>query len=92
MFQLGRTDTIRSCSYASSQFTQAMLDGSVSNQKRAELLRRAINAHKQYSNDVSTLYPDDDSFNCCLHSQDTANLRHFDGYNFWTKLSKYRLT
>ncbi|WAR31442.1 CACP-like protein [Mya arenaria] len=52
MFQLGRTETIRSCSSSSLEFTQAMLDPSQSNQKRAELLRRAINSHKQYTNDV----------------------------------------
>ncbi|XP_052790483.1 carnitine O-acetyltransferase-like [Mya arenaria] len=52
MFQLGRTETIRSCSSSSLEFTQAMLDPSQSNQKRAELLRRAINSHKQYTNDA----------------------------------------
>lgn len=52
MFQLGRTDTIRSCSSESFAFTQAMLDNSVSNQKKAELMRKAIQAHKNYTNDA----------------------------------------
>ena len=55
MFQLGRTDTIRSCSSESLEFSKAMLDSSMPAGKKAELLRKAIAAHKQYSNDVSVL-------------------------------------
>ncbi|KAL4218901.1 hypothetical protein ACF0H5_021489 [Mactra antiquata] len=52
MFQRGRTDTIRSCSIESLAFTQAMLDSNVSKQKKAELLRRAIDSHKKYAADA----------------------------------------
>ena len=53
MFQLGRTDTIRSCSHDSLEFTKAMLDSNIPTHVKAELLRKAVAAHKQYSNDVS---------------------------------------
>lgn len=53
MFQLGRTETIRSCSTESFLFTKAMLDSNTSNQKKVELLKKAIERHKQYTNDVS---------------------------------------
>ncbi|XP_053380411.1 carnitine O-acetyltransferase-like isoform X2 [Mercenaria mercenaria] len=52
MFQLGRTETIRSCSTESLEFTRAMMDSNVSKQRKAELLRRAIDSHKQYTNDA----------------------------------------
>lgn len=52
MFQLGRTDTIRSCSHESLEFTKAMLDSSTPTQVKAELLRKAVASHKQYSNDT----------------------------------------
>ncbi|XP_060564784.1 carnitine O-acetyltransferase-like isoform X2 [Ruditapes philippinarum] len=52
MFQQGRTETIRSCSTESFEFTKAMMDSNTSKQKKAELLRRAINSHKQYTNDA----------------------------------------
>lgn len=52
MFQFGRTDTIRSCSSESLEFTKAMLDANAPAPKKAELLRKAINAHKQYTNDA----------------------------------------
>ncbi|XP_052221203.1 carnitine O-acetyltransferase-like isoform X1 [Dreissena polymorpha] len=52
MFQLGRTETIRSCSSESVAFTRAMLDPAVSDGRKAELLRRAIDSHKQYTNDA----------------------------------------
>lgn len=52
MFQLGRTDTIRSCSPESLEFTKAMLDANTPVSKKAELLRRAVGAHKQYTNDA----------------------------------------
>jgi carnitine O-acetyltransferase len=47
-FQLGRTDTIRSCSIASLAFTKAMDDPSVPGTKKVELLRKAIQSHRQY--------------------------------------------
>lgn len=52
MFQLGRTETIRSCSTESFKFTKAMLDKNVSNKHKAELLRKAIDSHKQYTTDA----------------------------------------
>ena len=57
MFQLGRTDTIRSCSHESLEFTKAMLDSKTPTQVKAELLRKAVASHKQYSNDVSIFEP-----------------------------------
>jgi carnitine O-acetyltransferase len=51
-FQLGRTDTIRSCTNASSAYCRAMaLDGSSVGEKAA-LLRKAVQAHRDYTNDV----------------------------------------
>ncbi|XP_048776623.1 carnitine O-acetyltransferase-like isoform X2 [Ostrea edulis] len=47
-FQLGRTDTIRSCSIESFEFSKGMLDPAVSTQKKAELLRKAVTGHKNY--------------------------------------------
>lgn len=52
MFQFGRTDTIRSCSLESLEFSKAMLDSKLPVSKKAELLRRAVSAHKQYTNDA----------------------------------------
>ncbi|GFO45679.1 carnitine o-acetyltransferase [Plakobranchus ocellatus] len=48
-FQLGRTDTIRSCSSASLAFTQAMDDPSVSTDTKVDLLKKAIQSHRQYT-------------------------------------------
>ncbi|RUS69518.1 hypothetical protein EGW08_022718 [Elysia chlorotica] len=48
-FQLGRTDTIRSCSSASLAFTRGMDDASVDPSAKAELLRAAVQAHRQYT-------------------------------------------
>ena len=53
MFQLGRTDTIRSCSIESLEFTKAMLDDNTTNTTKAEFLRKAVQSHKNYTNDVS---------------------------------------
>nr|XP_011435097.2 carnitine O-acetyltransferase isoform X2 [Crassostrea gigas] len=47
-FQLGRTDTIRSCSIESLEFSKGMMDASLSKQKKAELLRKAVTGHKNY--------------------------------------------
>jgi len=49
MFQLGRTDTIRSCSSASLAFCQAMNDKSVPDSKKVELLKQAVTAHRKYT-------------------------------------------
>ncbi|XP_061163747.1 carnitine O-acetyltransferase-like isoform X2 [Saccostrea echinata] len=47
-FQLGRTDTIRSCSMESLEFSKGMMDSTLSKQKKAELLRKAVAEHKNY--------------------------------------------
>ncbi|XP_075213461.1 carnitine O-acetyltransferase-like isoform X2 [Lycorma delicatula] len=49
MFIHGRTETIRSCSIESIRFCNTMLDGSVSNCEKAEALRIAVTAHKNYT-------------------------------------------
>jgi len=51
-FQHGRTETIRSCSVASHAFTKAMDDDSMTDQERAELLRKAAQAHRKYTDEV----------------------------------------
>lgn len=48
-FQLGRTDTIRSCSSASLAFTKAMDDPSVAPATKVDLLRKAVQSHRQYT-------------------------------------------
>ncbi|OWF54638.1 carnitine O-acetyltransferase-like [Mizuhopecten yessoensis] len=52
MFHLGRTDTIRSCSEASLEFCKAFVDANTSKEHKAELLRKAVQAHKNYTNEV----------------------------------------
>ncbi|XP_078324436.1 carnitine O-acetyltransferase-like isoform X4 [Crassostrea virginica] len=47
-FQLGRTDTIRSCSIESLEFSKGMMDPTLSKQKKAELLKKAVTGHKNY--------------------------------------------
>uniref|UniRef100_A0A8B9J3K0 Carnitine O-acetyltransferase n=1 Tax=Amazona collaria TaxID=241587 RepID=A0A8B9J3K0_9PSIT len=49
MFRLGRTDTIRSTSVASLKFVQSMDSPDKSDQEKANLLRRAIQAHREYT-------------------------------------------
>ncbi|XP_074871941.1 carnitine O-acetyltransferase isoform X2 [Carettochelys insculpta] len=49
MFCLGRTDTIRSASVDSLKFVQAMDNPSKPNQEKVELLRRATQAHRAYT-------------------------------------------
>ncbi|XP_030391090.1 carnitine O-acetyltransferase isoform X2 [Gopherus evgoodei] len=49
MFRLGRTDTIRSASVDSLKFVQAMDNPSKQNQEKVELLRRAAQAHRAYT-------------------------------------------
>lgn len=55
-FQLGRTDTIRSCSIESLEFSKGMMDASLSKQKKAELLRKAVTGHKNYVAEVSSVF------------------------------------
>ncbi|KAM4695911.1 carnitine O-acetyltransferase isoform 1-T1 [Rhinophrynus dorsalis] len=49
MFRLGRTDTIRSASVDSMKFVQGMDDPSKQNQEKVDLLRKAVNAHRSYT-------------------------------------------
>jgi carnitine O-octanoyltransferase len=44
-FYHGRTETLRSCTMESLEWTRSMLDTAVSNKKRVELLRAAIDKH-----------------------------------------------
>ncbi|XP_055298484.1 carnitine O-acetyltransferase-like isoform X3 [Sitodiplosis mosellana] len=49
MFIHGRTETIRSCSTESVAFAEAMCDPAVSNPEKVQLLRAAVQAHKNYT-------------------------------------------
>lgn len=49
MFHLGRTDTIRSASTDSLAFVKGMDDPKVPEQQRVELLRKAVQAHRAYT-------------------------------------------
>ncbi|XP_041908093.1 carnitine O-acetyltransferase isoform X1 [Corvus kubaryi] len=49
MFRLGRTDTIRSTSVDSLKFVQSMDSPDKSDQEKADLLRRATQAHREYT-------------------------------------------
>lgn len=51
MFIDGRTETIRSCSVESIDFAKAMCTppGTVSDQEKVQLLRAAVNGHKNYT-------------------------------------------
>ncbi|XP_010019209.1 PREDICTED: carnitine O-acetyltransferase [Nestor notabilis] len=49
MFRLGRTDTIRSASVASLKFVQCMDSPDKPDQEKANLLRRAVQAHREYT-------------------------------------------
>ncbi|XP_041370191.1 carnitine O-acetyltransferase-like [Gigantopelta aegis] len=51
-FQLGRTDTIRSCSIDSLNFTRAMDDSSLTNSVKADLFRQAVLAHRKYTDET----------------------------------------
>ncbi|KAH9507364.1 hypothetical protein Btru_057910 [Bulinus truncatus] len=51
-FQLGRTDTIRSCSVASVAFTKAMDDPSVPATNKIDLLRKAVASHRKYTEET----------------------------------------
>jgi carnitine O-acetyltransferase len=52
-FQLGRTDTIRSCSPESVAFTQSMVDEKCSWEKRLSLMVEAVTQHKRYTEAVT---------------------------------------
>nr|XP_003407692.1 LOW QUALITY PROTEIN: carnitine O-acetyltransferase [Loxodonta africana] len=49
MFHLGRTDTIRSASMDSLAFVKAMDDSNVTDHQKVELLRKAVQAHRAYT-------------------------------------------
>ncbi|VTJ58440.1 Hypothetical predicted protein [Marmota monax] len=49
MFHLGRTDTIRSASMDSLAFVKAIDDSSVTEYQKVELLRKAVQAHRAYT-------------------------------------------
>lgn len=49
MFHLGRTDTIRSASIDSRAFVKAMDDSSVPEHQKVEMLRKAVQAHRAYT-------------------------------------------
>ncbi|KAL8621111.1 hypothetical protein ACOMHN_048153 [Nucella lapillus] len=51
-FQLGRTDTIRSCSVDTLAFTQAMEDRTVPASAKVALFQQAIKSHRKYTNEV----------------------------------------
>ena len=48
-FYQGRTETIRSATSASQEFVLAMSQSDLSNEKRAHLLRAAVEAHRNYT-------------------------------------------
>ncbi|XP_071111606.1 carnitine O-acetyltransferase-like isoform X1 [Haliotis cracherodii] len=51
-FLHGRTDTIRSCSIDSFNFTKAMLDSSVSKEVKVDLFKKAVLAHRKYTDEA----------------------------------------
>ncbi|XP_076091347.1 carnitine O-acetyltransferase-like [Mytilus galloprovincialis] len=51
-YQHGRTDTIRSCSIESLAFCKGMFDTNVSQEQKRELLKKAVNSHKNYVNEA----------------------------------------
>ncbi|XP_055379284.1 carnitine O-acetyltransferase isoform X2 [Condylostylus longicornis] len=52
IFKNGRTETIRSCSNESIDFAKEFSHGTASNDKKCELLRNAVNAHRTYTNEA----------------------------------------
>ncbi|XP_073822744.1 carnitine O-Acetyl-Transferase isoform X2 [Musca autumnalis] len=50
IFYGGRTETIRSCSNESLAFARSMLNPAANDQTRVELLKEAVNGHRQYTN------------------------------------------
>ncbi|KAL8597550.1 hypothetical protein ACOMHN_033421 [Nucella lapillus] len=51
-FQLGRTETIRSCSLDSHTFCQAMENTSLAETSKAALLHQAVKAHRKYTEEA----------------------------------------
>lgn len=51
-FVLGRTDTIRSASIASSEFVKAMVSPNKTNAEKLDLMRKAIEAHTNYTKET----------------------------------------
>lgn len=51
-YQHGRTDTIRSCSIESLEFCKGMCDPNVPHEQKRELLKKAVNSHKNYVNEA----------------------------------------
>jgi len=51
-FKHGRTETIRSATPEAAAFAKAFCDGSISGEKRAELLRKAIKRHGEITKDA----------------------------------------
>lgn len=52
LFWHGRTETVRSCSKESAEWTKAMQDPSVSKETKIQLLKTAIDSHKDYMGKV----------------------------------------
>lgn len=52
----GRTETIRSCSNESIAFAKIMLNSSKSAEEKVKALRAAVDAHKKYTVDVSSVW------------------------------------
>ena len=55
-FQEGRTDTIRSCTIDSSNFAKAMDNKNLSVSEKANLLKKAVNTHRNTINEVKIFY------------------------------------
>lgn len=51
-FLLGRTDTIRSASIASSEFVKAMVSPNKTNAEKLDLMRKAVAAHTKYTQET----------------------------------------
>lgn len=51
-FMLGRTDTIRSASIASSEFVKAMVSPNKTNAEKLDLMNKAIEAHTKYTKET----------------------------------------
>lgn len=51
-FLLGRTDTIRSASIASSEFVKAMVSPNKTNAEKLDLMKKAIGAHSNYTKEA----------------------------------------
>ncbi|PVD21630.1 hypothetical protein C0Q70_17429 [Pomacea canaliculata] len=51
-FQLGRTETIRSCSVESLEFTQGMQNASLPDKVKVALLKEAVKAHRKYTDEA----------------------------------------